>query len=386
MMARPPLDRVGLEAVLEPGTTGRMLPREAYTSDEVLAWEREHLFARSWVCAGRASLVPEVGSRIAVDVAGEPVLLVRDESGVRGFFNVCRHRGHELLACGATAKRSAINCPYHAWTYSLDGALTRTPRYQAPKDFDMGDHGLVPVRVEVFEGWVFVNVSGDAVSIEEHFGAFAAVLARYQPGRLVVGATHEYRSPANWKLPIENYHECYHCSAIHPELCTVSPPESGDNIKAPGMWAGGTMVLDDHAVTMSLDGRSGGVALPGLTSEQLREVIYIGLYPNMLISLHPDYVMTHRIQPISAAETWVECQWLFDPAAVAKPDFDPSYAVDFWDITNRQDWAACEGVQRGLVSRGFRPGPFAQNEDAVCEWVQWIARCYLTGELAPAVH
>jgi|CXWL01.1.fsa_nt_gi Rieske 2Fe-2S family protein len=384
-MTLPPVDRIGLEAILEPGSSGRMLPREAYTSECVLEWEREHLFARSWVCAGRSALVAEAGTRYAVNVAGEAILLVRgDDGALRGFFNVCRHRGHEIMPCGASAKRSAIHCPYHAWTYTLDGELFHTPRFEAPAGFEMSEHGLIPVRVEEWQGWVFVNASGNAMSLTEHLGAFTQMVRPWEPERLVVGATHEYRSTANWKLPIENYQECYHCSAIHPELCVVSPPESGDNYHESGMWAGGTMVFADHAETMSLDGKSGGVMLPGLNSEQLREVIYIGLFPNMLISLHPDYVMTHRIEPISADDTWVECQWLFDPEAVARPDFDPSYAVDFWDITNRQDWAACEGVQRGLQSRGYRPGPFSMSEDAVCDWVQWLARSYLAGEQAPA--
>jgi Rieske 2Fe-2S family protein len=385
-MTMAPIDRIGLEAVLEPGTTGRMLPREAYLSDAVLAWEREHLFARSWVCAGRSALVAEPGARTAVEVAGEPIVLVRGADAVlRGFFNVCRHRGHELLACGTTTTRSAIHCPYHAWTYSLEGALLRTPRYEAPDDFVAAEHALGAVRVEEWAGWMFVNVSGDAPPLAQHLGRLVEIAAPYDPARLVVGATHEYRSPTNWKLPVENYHECYHCSAIHPELCAVSAPESGDNLHEGGMWAGGNMVLADHAETMSLDGRSRAGLLPGLDDRLRREVMYIGVFPNLLVSLHPDYVMTHRIEPMSAGETWVECQWLFDPDSVARPDFDPSYAVDFWDITNRQDWAACEGVQRGLQSRGFRPGPFAQDEDAVCEWVQWLARSYLSGGPAPAV-
>jgi len=383
MAAPAPIDRVGLEAVLEPGTSGRMLPREAYTSEAVLEWEREHFFARSWVCAGRSVQIDDPGTRLAVRIGNEPVLLVRGGDGVaRGFFNVCRHRGHELMPCGASARRNAIHCPYHAWTYALDGSLIRTPRFDPPPGFDVADHSLAPVRVEEWHGWMFVNVSGDAMPFDEHIGELEQILAPYEPERLVVGATHEYRSPTNWKLPIENYHECYHCSAIHPELCVVSPPESGDNLTMPGLWAGGTMDLEPNAETMSLDGRSGGVMLPGLDAAQLRQVIYVGLFPNMLISAHPDYVMTHRIEPLSAGESWVECQWLFDPAAIARDDFDPSYAVDFWDITNRQDWNACEGVQRGLSSRGFRPGPFSMSEDAVCHWVQWVARSYLTGEPA----
>ena len=303
---------------------------------------------------------------------------------LRAFANTCRHRGHELLPCGATAKRGAIHCPYHAWTYGLDGALQATPRFEPPPGFDPAENGLVALRVEEWNGWAMVNLSGDAAPLSEHVGALDAVLANYQCDRLVTGAVHDYTMAANWKLPIENYHECYHCPAIHPELCVVSPPASGDNYDnstLPGMFVGGTMDLEPFAATMSMDGRSGGVVLPNLDEKQRREVVYVGLFPNLLISAHPDYVMTHRIEPLSPSLSSVECEWLFASEAVAAETFDPSYAVDFWDVTNRQDWSACEGVQRGLASRGYRPGPFAAQEDAVQQWVTLIARSYLAGTL-----
>jgi Rieske 2Fe-2S family protein len=302
---------------------------------------------------------------------------------LRAFFNTCRHRGHELMPCGASARRNAIHCPYHAWTYGLDGSLRATPRFDPPPGFDLSEYGLVPVRCEEWQGWLMVNVSGDAPPLAEHVGALDALIAPYECGRLVVAASHEYTLQANWKLPIENYHECYHCPAIHPELCVVSPPTSGDNYDLPGMWFGGTMDLEPHAETMSMSGTSGGVVLRGLDERLRREVIYVGLFPNLLLSLHPDYVMTHRIEPRAANESWVECQWLFAPEATERDDFDPSYAVDFWDVTNRQDWHACEGVQRGVESRGYRPGPFSQAEDAVQQFVTFVAHSYLDGSLNP---
>ena len=380
-----PVGREGLAAVLDPTGSGRMLPREAYTDDAVLAWEREQFFARTWLCAGRVSDLREAGQRRGARVAGEGVLLVRGDDGtLRAFANTCRHRGHELLPCGATAKRGAIHCPYHAWTYSLEGSLQATPRFEPPAGFDPADNGLVALRVEEWNGWAMVNLSGDAPPLSEHVGALDGILANYRCDQLVSGAAHEYEMAANWKLPIENYHECYHCPAIHPELCVVSPPTSGDNydnLALPGMFVGGTMDLEPFAATMSMDGASGGVILPTLDEKQRREIIYIGLFPNLLISAHPDYVMTHRIEPLSASRSFVECEWLFAADAVGADGFDPSYAVDFWDVTNRQDWSACEGVQRGLASRGYRPGPFAAQEDAVHRWVTLIAGSYLAGSL-----
>ena len=173
---------------------------------------------------------------------------------------------------------------------------------------------------------------------------------------------------ANWKVIVENYHECYHCPHIHPELCAVSPPASGDNYDLPGAWVGGAMDLRDGAETMSLDGRSRGAFLPDVDR---RRVLYLALFPDLLLSLHPDYVMTHRLRPAGPDTTRVECSWLVPDEAG-----DAGHAEEFWDRTNRQDWAACESVQRGLASPHFRPGPFAPNEDAVHRWVTMVGRAY----------
>jgi Rieske 2Fe-2S family protein len=379
-----PLPRDALAAVLDPESTGTMLPQGAYTAPDVLAWEQEHFFARSWVCVGRGTDLAAPGARTAVRSGREGILLVRTGDGtLRGFFNVCRHRGHELLACGVQATRTSIACPYHAWTYDLEGQLVNTPRYEAPDDFDPAAFGLVPARVEEWHGWVFVNASGDAAPLSEHMGSFDALVAPYRPERLVVGARHDYTLHANWKLAIENYHECYHCPAIHPELCAVSPPTSGEDFEITGLASGGTMDLVPDAVTMSLTGASPIAPLPGLGPEHQREVLYSGVFPNLLISLHPDYVMTHRIEPVAPDVSQVECTWLFDPAAVADPAFDPGFAADFWDITNRQDWAACESVQRGISTRGYRPGPFSREESGVQAFTTQVARGYLTGEVRP---
>jgi glycine betaine catabolism A len=378
-----PLSPEELALTLRPFSEARMLPRDAYVSDDVLAWERAHLFDGGWVCAGRVDDLGGDANQRAIRVGATGVLVTRDDSQdgeVRVFANICRHRGHELLPCGASTRRGVVQCPYHAWSYELDGGLRSAPH--AGDGIDPTVLGLLPVRHAVWNGWVFVNVDGNAPPFEEHVGGLTQVLAPWQCERLVVGATHHYDLAANWKVACENYHECYHCPLIHPELSRVSPPDSGDNIESlPGSFVGGTMVLADHATTMSLDGSSGGVALPGLSDALRREVMYVNLLPNLLVSLHPDYVMTHRIEPVTARSSRVECQWLFDPESVARPDFDPSYAVDFWDLTNMQDWRAVESVQRGLDSPRFVPGVFAEAEDAVYHFATALASAYLGGPL-----
>ncbi len=365
-MTAAPIEPDGILAALEEHGESVMLPAAAYVSPEVHVWERRHVFAAGWTCLGRAGevLAPETTQR-ATEAGDVGVLLTAVDGQLRAYANVCRHRGHELLPIGGTAGHRAVVCPYHGWAYRLDGTLRATPGMDgAVEGLD-----LVELPLTVWHGWVFVNATGTAPGFDRYAGALAGLVAPYGPERLAIGARHTYDVAANWKILVENYHECYHCPQIHPELCQVSPPSSGANWDLPGAWVGGEMELREHAETMSLDGRSQGRQLSGVDPRTVR---YLGLFPNLLISAHPDYVMTHRLTPVAPGRTHVECQWLFPPGVA-----DPSYAVDFWDVTNREDWAACESVQRGVSNPHFRPGPLAAKEDAVYQWVTLVARIYL---------
>jgi Rieske 2Fe-2S family protein len=370
-----PLDPDQVARSLLPFGSSRMLPRAAYLDAAVLAWEREHLFG-GWMCVGRSTDV--VAGGLAAESVGEyAVLLTRDRDGVlRGFENACRHRGHELLPCGGSTQAKAIVCPYHAWTYRLDGSLIGAPGHRDVVDFDKSALGLKSVDVREWHGWVFVDRTGRGMPFEGHIGDLEAIVASYDAGSMLTPVVHEYDVAANWKVVVENYQECYHCSMIHPELCQVSPPDSGENLDQDGNWVGGWMDLRAGAETMSLDGHSGGVAIARLDEHEKRTVMYVAVLPNLLISLHPDYVMTHLLTPLSPYRTRIRCSWSF-PADVAVADgFDPAYAVDFWDLTNRQDWAACESVQRGMRAPRFEPGPLAPDEDGVYQFVSYVARAY----------
>lgn len=363
--------------------SGRMLPSAAYVDPAVLSWERRHFFADGWVCVGRSADLAEPGQRRALSVAEDGVLVVRGPDGVlRGFFNVCRHRGHELLPCGSSADGSFIRCPYHAWVYDAAGHLHGVPPTHQPDVPDPSEYSLVPVRTQEWHGFVFVNLSGQAVDLGSYLSGLSEVVTDYDMASLRVGASHEYELATNWKLIAENYHECFHCDIIHPELCMVSDPDSGTHVVGNGLWLGGTMWLRDGVETMSLDGASQGVLIPGLPPERQRDILYVHAMPNLLISLHPDYVMTHRMEPRGPGLTYVECQWLFPQSAWQRRGFDPAYASDFWDLTNRQDWAACESVQRGVSSAGFRAGPLSTaTEYVVKSFVDLVARGYLSGGL-----
>jgi len=373
-----PVPADDLAASLAPFGQSRMLPREAYVDPKVFEWEKQNIFS-GWHCVGHAGDLEGVGAQKAVGSGRNAVLLVRGEDDtVRAFANVCRHRGHELLACGATAKRRGIVCPYHSWSYKLTGELRNAPGFDSVDgfDFDTSKFGLAELRLVNWHGYLFVDPSGEDVDFEQHVAGMDDIVGPYRPEDLTVVARHSYELDTNWKVIVENYQECYHCQAIHPELSRISPPTSGENIDLPGDWMGGWMSIIDEAQTMSLSGQSGGVAIKGLSQQEQRTVMYLVGFPNLLVSLHPDYVMTHLMTPLAVDRTHVECAWAFPKEALEKPDFDPSYAVDFWDLTNRQDWAACESVQRGLSSPHSRPGPLAPAEDGVYQFVTRVARAY----------
>ena len=238
----------------------------------------------------------------------------------------------------------------------------------------------MPVALEEWNGLVMVNMSGDAPPLGEFLVGLDEVLAPFGIGDLKVAETHSYTLDANWKLIVENYHECFHCPTIHPELSLVSDTEAGVSVFGEGLFFGGTNDFRPGVETMSLDGASGGVPIPGLPDKYKHATLYLQVGTNLLVSCHPDYVMIHRLVPLASDRTFVECHWLFPDEAFDQPGFDPSYAVDFWDITNRQDWTACESVQRGVASRGYRPGPLSSyHEVGVRLFTQWLAQAYATG-------
>ncbi len=381
-LTHAPLDPAGLADALKPFGESRMLPPGAYADPAVFSWEQQNFLGGGWTCVGFSAELAQPGDQRAESVGADGVLLSRDADGVlHAFSNFCRHRGHELLPCGISAQRQSIVCPYHSWTYDLDGGLKTAKGFKGTAGFDERQLGLVELPVAEWHGLIFVDGSGQAGSLPDALADLDALVAPYEPERLAIAGRHRYDAASNWKILTENYHECYHCPMIHPELCKVSPPKSGENYKASGAWVGGWMDLRDGMSTMSLDGTSLGVPLRGLDEQGLRTVIYLNIFPNILLSLHPDYVMTHRLTPLAVDRTMIECTWAFAPEALERPGFDPGYAVEFWDITNKQDWGACESVQRGLSSPHAIAGPLSPDEDAVYQFVTMVARGY-TGQPA----
>jgi Rieske 2Fe-2S family protein len=349
----------------------RTLPQAAYVSREAFDSEREAIFAREWMCVGRDEHVASPGDYLLVRPAGESVLVVRTRGGdLRAFHNLCRHRGSQLVfdeeeLPGADPMpsgrfRGAIRCPYHAWTYGLDGVLRNAPFLSDGDGIRKEDLPLHSIDVEAWGGFVFVRLEGRGVSLAEQLGDVPERVARYPLGELRVGRRIRYDVRANWKCLVENYNECYHCGAVHPELCELVPAfkdGGGANLD----WEHG-VPHRDGATTFTFTGTTSRDPFPGLNDEERTRHKGELLYPNLMLSLSADHVVAFTLWPIAPDRTVIDCDFLFHAAEIGKDAFDPSDAVELWDLVNRQDWRICESVQRGMTSRAFDFGYYAPME------------------------
>ena len=232
--------------------------------------------------------------------------------------------------------------------------------------FDPAEWGLVPCRLGTWQGIVYLDLSGEAPPLERFLGDIVPGMARFDLGALRRARRIDYDVAANWKAIVENYLECYHCPGVHPQLNKITPYNLGAYLPWSGPFSGSYMEVLPEYETLSLTGDAAGrPMIPGMTPEDEHRVYYFGIWPNQLLSLHPDYLMLHWITPLEPGRTLVRCEWYFDPVEMAKPGFDPSDAIDFWDMTNRQDWHVCELQQRGTKSRAYTPGRYSAIESSV---------------------
>jgi Rieske 2Fe-2S family protein len=364
------------------------LPRDAYVSASGFEAERERIFAREWVLVGREESVPATGDYLDVEVLGESVLVIRgDDGALRAFFNVCRHRGCALVLRAADAnddgvpvagcKGATIRCPYHSWVYGLDGALKSAPHLETALEGRKHEFGLHQAGLATWSGFIFVNLDPDGAKARNHtlqsqFGDAIRRLRNYPLADLRVAHRIVYQVAANWKVILENYNECYHCAGVHPELCKVVPAfrrNGGASLD----WDEG-VPHREGAVTFTFTGQTTRAPFPGLDANELVKHKGELIYPNFMISLSMDHVAAFTIFPRDAGNTTVVCDFLFHPSEIAKSGFDPMDAVEFWDITNRQDWAIVEGVQRGMNSRRFTHGYYAPMESASLDIRKYIAQ------------
>ncbi len=376
------LDRVDVEATLQPVERASMLPPEAFTDPAVLGWEVANVFGDGWICAGHVSAVSEPGAYITRDLGAESVFVIGGEDGMpRAFHNVCRHRASRIVEDREGQVRKRLRCPYHGWSYDLEGNLRAAPHMDEVEDFDLSCFGLREVRSSVVGGLVLIDLGGGAGSAADHVGELLPKLEHYSVGGLRRGGLLTYGVAANWKGIAENYNECLHCPGVHPELNALSNYMSGESAYGAGAWCGGSMTLVDGAETMGTgDGHAGHrPPIATLGEADLRVVHYFALFPNALVSLHPDYVMLHTLWPREPGLTDVICEFFFEPGAIAVPDFDPGDAVGFWDQVNGEDWHVCELSQRGVASRGYSSGRYSAEEHDVHAFDAMVAARYMEG-------
>jgi phenylpropionate dioxygenase-like ring-hydroxylating dioxygenase large terminal subunit len=434
----------------------KSLPQRYFISAEVFAHEQEKIFSTQWVLVGHQSAIAQPGDYFISEVAKESLIVVRDKRGeIRGFYNVCRHRGSRLIE-NRNGRCAAIQCPYHAWAYALDGRLLGAPHMDDVPGFNKADYSLQSVNIEIWEGFIFVNLAASGplasscilatsrsarplprggtghvavpdssilshshscaltgasrpslpagekrerrkqdgfVSLEDWFAPLKGKFSHWNMSILQPAKRIEYDVRANWKLMFENYSECYHCPGVHPQLQKVSPYDSAENDLREGPFLGGFMKINPgKSLTMSGNACALGIAdasrardrAPARNRNPSQEiendydhehehdgknrVFYYSIFPNMLLSLHPEYVMVHQLWPQSPERTLIVCDWLFHPDAFGRKDFRPDDAIGFWDMVNKQDWHVCELSQQGISSRAYEPGPYSARESIPAAW------------------
>jgi phenylpropionate dioxygenase-like ring-hydroxylating dioxygenase large terminal subunit len=353
------------------------LPARYYVDGDYFTREMERLFRRMWICAGRSQEIAKPGQFVLRDVVGESVIVTRAPDGrAHAFHNVCRHRGTRLCTESSGAFAGSIQCPYHAWTYALDGRLLGAPHMDEVPHFRKDDYPLHHVHAEEWDGHVFLNLSDAPPPLAVQLDELPAKFRAWRMQDLRLGHRIIYDVKANWKLIIQNYNECLHCPNLHPALNKLSHYLSGENEPLRATYMGGRMDLRPGVETLSMDGSCPRAFLPGLSAEDRRRVYYYAIFPNMLLSLHPDYMMVHTLWPVAPDRTINVCEWHFQPAELAKPGFTASDVIDFWDMTNRQDWHVCELSQAGISSRAYTPGPYSNREDLLYAFDKMIVELH----------
>jgi Rieske 2Fe-2S family protein len=342
----------------------KTLPGRDYHAAAVFDVERERIFARNWYYAGRDEQLVEPGDFMTVDVAGESVIVLRGkDGGLRGFYNVCRHRGSRLCDEASGRMKGAVKCPYHAWSYSFEGRLIGTPNV-AKDEVDRDALGLWPVAVETWQGFVFVHLDPDPVPLATWLGGQQDTPLRFERfdlGDLRTAQITVNEVEANWKILIENYNECLHCPTVHPELVAVVPAFRKGSVFQADREDGGVGIAGG-GTSFTRTGQSSLPLLPGLDEHDATSLYGCTVFPNMFIDVTGTGAIATALLPREAGHTSVVTEYLFRPEAIAEPGFDPSEVVEFAELVGHQDYVVCERVQRGVRSRAFTHGVLAEKD------------------------
>lgn len=390
---------------------GRSLPGFCYSDPMIFARDTDMLAGSQWLLVDHVSRIPRAGDYFLFDYGAESLILLRDAADtVRAFFNVCRHRGSRVCLQPEGHVRALV-CPYHAWTYGLDGALKGASAM--PANFEKSKYSLSAVHTRTAEGFIFVNLSqGQPPDFERFIDRLRPYLALHDFSRAKVAARRSYPTDANWKLVVENFLECYHCKPAHPTYCRVHSPEkllafgagpgsaSGDvaeNFKrelavwekeATGKGYLTGMFADDRDsmwfqtasrcpigrgfLTEVADGKP-LAPLMGAFKEYDGAQTAVAFNPLGYILASNDYAAVMRFTPRGPLMTDIETLWLVRSDAVEDRDYDVERLIHVWDVTLREDKVITENNQAGVLSRAYTPGPHSLQETRISDFLAWYA-------------
>ncbi len=345
------------------------MPSAFYTSPEVFELEVQHILRRRWIFLCRVEMLAEQGAFRSFDTAGGPVLLVRGDDGeLRAFANFCRHRG-SILAEGEGSARRFI-CPYHAWSYTLDGSLATCPDMQQAVDFDRSENGLVPVRLESWNGFAFINFDDDATSLLHDLGDLPQRLASHRLDEMVCTWRISIMNECNWKLILENAMESYHTGIVHRE--TVGRQDSR-TLETSGDWKC-IQVISGRSIATLPDTPPPFPVIEGLDDDARMGTYFTVLHPACQFAVAQDCMWWLNVTPIAADRTLLEVGGCFPAHVAAAPGFHekalPYY--DRWEKVAREDVGILEKQQRALASAKYRPGRLSWRDDAVQAVSMWV--------------
>jgi glycine betaine catabolism A len=354
---------------LEPG-----LPGSWYRDPVHYERELEVFWYRRWIAVAREEELAAPGDYRVAHIGTQSLILIRKEEGLRAFHNTCRHRGSVLCTEEqGSFPRGRIVCPYHAWTYDLEGRLVGTPRRMATPDFRAEDFPLHGVAVATWGGFVFVNLHGSDLPLSQVVGDRDQRYLRYRFQDLRIGKRIVADVQANWKLLCENFSECFHCPPVHPELCAVvtAYQEAGAWGLRPGPEE--KPQFRAEAKTLTLDGSARLPPFQRLDEAEQR-TLYIAdmVLPSLFLNVQPDYVNSQLMFPTGPQSVRIVYDWLFEPRHLPLAGEDLTHYVALWDITNRQDARNCEWQQRGMQSRAFAHGVYVPQEFDAHRFAQWV--------------
>ena len=378
---------------------GHSLDQRFYTDEDIYALELERIVYRNRIVAGHQSQLPDTGDFKVFKVGGESAIVVRGADGnIKAFANVCRHRG-SLVCLEAVGNARKFVCPYHGWTYDTDGKLVAAR--DMPEEFDWDAHALKPVSCDVVHGLILVCFSADAPSLENCKKEMAEPMAMFDFENLKVGAWKEYAIPANWKLSIENYQECYHCATAHPDYARMHTLmldrkkrervqnhmlekmdgcglrnifiDRIDTAARPGEIGYGysRTALFDGYKTGSRDGKPVAPLLGSLTD-------YDGGASDMtfgamsFVLAYSDHVVVYVFTPVDLENSRCEIYWLVRGDAEEGKDYDVDELTWLWDVTTEADKTIIVNNYKGVRSRFYEPGPFSGMERAERNYVEWL--------------